>query len=84
MPKDASARRNNNRFLMISWFGKSGRDIIEGIGCEFNNLFLLCIEGGDLSSQLSFCELLVDFLPRTRCLFVSKSSKLVFCEIFAS
>ena len=32
--------RNNNRFLMISWFGKSERDIIEGIGCEFNNLFL--------------------------------------------
>lgn len=39
--------------------------------------------GGDLNSQLSFCELLVDFLPRTRCLFVSKSSKLAFCEIFA-
>ena len=35
VPKDASARRYNNRFLMISWFGKSGRDIIEGIVCEF-------------------------------------------------
>jgi len=26
---------------MISWFGKSERDIIEGIVCEFNNLFLV-------------------------------------------
>ena len=42
------------------------------------------MRGGDLSPHLSFCELFVDFLPRTRCLFVSKSSKLAFCEIFAS